>query len=328
METFLPGVVETCRGIARVIVADNASTDDSVSWLRSTYPEVEVIVNSTNEGFALGYNTALKKVDSTYYLLLNSDVEVSPGWLQPLINYLDSHPKVAVVQPKIRWYKHRDQFEYAGSSGGYIDAFGYPFCRGRMFGDLEHDNGQYNNAIPAFWSSGAAMLIRSSVFHNAGGFDPLFFAHMEELDLCWRIRNMGFEIFCVPESVVFHVGGATLPKNNPGKTLLNFRNNLSMLFKNLPAIRVVPVLLARLILDGIAGLKFLSEGGADDCLAVVKAHLQFYSFVITGKLKRDSRLPHKFHATIYKGLIVWDYYILKKKKFTELNFHPDKERIS
>ena len=324
LQKFLPGVVETCRGIARVIVADNASTDTSVSWIQSNFSEVEIIANATNEGFAQGYNTALKQVDAEYLLLLNSDVEVTPGWLQPMINHLDNNPNTAVCQPKIRWYKHREQFEYAGACGGYIDAFGYPFCRGRMFGDLEKDDNQYNDPAPVFWATGACMLIRSEVFRKINGFDPVFFAHMEEIDLCWRIRNAGHEIICVPESVVFHVGGATLPKNNPGKTLLNFRNNLSMLYKNLPVVKVIPVLFVRLILDGVAGIKFLAEGHGGDCLAVIKAHFQFYGFILTGKIKRDSKKIAGKHLTIYNGLIVLYYYLFKNKKFSDLDFHPGK----
>lgn len=326
LQSYLPGVVETCRGIARVIVADNASTDTSVSWIKANFPEVEIISNQTNEGFAKGYNTALKQVDAEYMLLLNSDVEVTSGWLQPLISWLDQNPGTAVCQPKIRWFKHREQFEYAGACGGYLDAFGYPFCRGRMFGDLENDSQQYDEPAPVFWASGACMLIRSSVFREVEGFDPIFFAHMEEIDLCWRIRNHGYEIVCIPESVVYHVGGATLPKNNPGKTMLNFRNNLSMLYKNLPLAKLIPVLFTRLLLDGVAGLKFLIEGGAGDCSAVIKAHFQFYAFVLTGKIKRDPKTIRIFHPTIYKGLIVLDYYLLKKKKFSDLDFHPGKPK--
>jgi len=323
LEKFLPGIIETCQGIAKVVVADNNSTDDSVEWLRNEMPDVEVIRIPTNQGYAQGYNTALKQVSAEYYLLLNSDVEVTQGWLQPLIGYLDQHPRTAVCQPKIKWFKKREQFEYAGACGGYIDSFGYPFCRGRVFGEVENDAGQYNSIIPVFWSSGAAMMIRSAVFHEAGGFDPVFFAHMEEIDLCWRIRNKGYEIVCVPQSVVFHIGGATLPKNNPGKTLLNFRNNLSMMYKNAPMGHLIPVLFTRLVLDGIAGIKFLLEGGARDCWAVVRAHFQFYGFVLTGKIKRNPSKVYRNHETIYPGLIVWDFYVLNKKKFTDLHFHPE-----
>ncbi len=326
LEKFLPGIVETCHNVARVIVADNASTDNSLSWIRSNFQGVEIISNPTNEGFAKGYNTALEQIDAEYFLLLNSDVEVTTGWLEPMIDYLDSHPSVAACQPKIRSYKNRNMFEYAGASGGYLDAFGYPFCRGRLFGDLEIDNGQHNDPIPVFWASGACMLIRSHVFKLAKGFDPVFFAHMEEIDLCWRIRNLGHEIMCLPGSVVYHVGGATLPKNNPGKTLLNFRNNLSMLYKNLPGNRLIPVLFIRLLLDGIAGIKFLTESGFGDCVAVIKAHFQFYNLILSGKIRREPKNHPRHHSTMYKGLIVWEYYVLKIKKFSDLDFHPGKPK--
>lgn len=319
LKKFLPGVVSSCRGIANVVVADNASSDNSLEWIKSNFPEVRILINSINEGFAKGYNTALKQLDEEYFLLLNSDVEVFSGWLEPLINFLDNNPKVAVCQPKIRWYKNRERFEYAGAAGGFIDAYGYPFCRGRIFDSVEADKNQYNEVIPVFWASGACMLVRSKIFNEVKGFDPVFFAHMEEIDLCWRIHNAGHEIYCVPNSEVYHIGGATLPKNNPGKTLLNFRNNLSMLYKNLPQNRLYPVLFIRLILDGVAGFKFLCGGSAGDFIAVIKAHFQFYKLALTGKLMRNNNVIHTENNTIYKGLIVWDYYILKKKKFSDLN---------
>ena len=322
MEQFLPGVIAHSRNVATVIVADNASTDGSVSWLKTTHPEVVIVENPVNEGYAKGYNDALQKVDAEYFLLLNSDVEVTSGWLEPLISYMDQHPATAVCQPKLRWQKHPEQFEYAGAAGGFIDAFGYPFCRGRIFGDLEIDKGQYNTPTPVFWASGACMMIRSSVFKKAGGFDDHFFAHMEEIDLCWRIRNMGYDIFCVPDATVYHVGGATLPKNNPRKTYLNFRNNLSMLYKNLPSSRLIPVIVVRLLLDGVAGFKFLLQGGIGDCLAVLKAHFHFYERVLKGMYKRREGAIRNEEQTIYKGNIAWEYFILKKKKFSELHFDP------
>ncbi len=322
LEEFLPGVISHSAGIASVVVADNASTDDSINFIKSNYPEVQLIVHPTNEGFARGYNTALKQVNAEYFLLLNSDVEVTAGWLQPLIQHLDLHPNTAVCQPKLLWYHHRSQFEYAGACGGFIDRMGYPFCRGRMFNTLEEDHSQYNNAIPIFWASGACQLVRSKVFFEAGGFDSIFFAHMEEIDLCWRIKNMGYDIMCLPSSTVFHMGGATLPKNNSRKTYLNFRNNLSMLYKNLPTSKLFPVIFIRLLLDGVAGFKFLLEGGPADCLAVFRAHWRFYALVLGGKLKRSSSVNPHLHPTIYTGSVVWDYYILKKQKFTDLDFHP------
>ena len=325
LEEFIPSLVRHTEGKARLIVADNASTDHSLSWLRTAYPSVDIIENPVNEGFAKGYNTVLQQVDEEYLVLLNSDVEVTENWLEPLEKWMDSHPATAVCQPKILWHKNKHQFEYAGAAGGYIDHLGYPFCRGRIFGHLENDQGQYNTPVPVFWASGACMMVRNDVFRQAGGFDASFFAHMEEIDICWRIRNLGFEIMCIPQSEIYHVGGATLPKNNPGKTLLNFRNNLSMLYKHLPANRVLPVILIRLLLDGIAGVKFLFEGHVADCSAVVKAHFQFYGRVLNGTLKRNPDETKKIHATIYKRNIVWQHYVLGKKVFSELNFHPDKE---
>lgn len=324
MEAFLPALVSSLGHGSELIIADNASSDDSVSWLQNTYPKIRIIKNQSNEGFAQGYNTALKQVDAEYFLLLNSDVEVTPGWLKPLENFLDNHPNTAVCQPTLKWQTSKDFFEYGGAAGGYIDRLGYPFCRGRIFGSLEKDTGQYENVVPVFWASGACMLIRSSVFKEVGGFDPIFFAHMEEIDLCWRIRNHGHEIVCIPQSVVYHVGGATLPKNNPGKTFLNFRNNLSMLFKNLPSSRLAPVILLRLLLDAVAGVKFLTEGHWRDCLAVIKAHWAFYGRVMNGKLKRNSSETLKKHPTIYKSCLVFDHYLFGKKKFTELKFDPGK----
>jgi len=320
LERFIPSILSYSGSCGELIIADNASTDDSVEWLKKTYPQLRVIVNPKNEGFAGGYNLALQQVEATYFMLLNSDVEVTPGWLSALENHLDNNPDTAICQPKILWEKDRDSFEYSGAAGGFIDFMGYPFCRGRIFGELEKDNGQYNTVCDIFWASGACMLVRSDVFNKAGGFDSTFFAHMEEIDLCWRIRNLGYNITCVPESVVYHIGGATLPKNNPGKTYLNFRNNLSMLWKNLPASRVFPVIVTRLVLDGVAGLKFLSEGHWRDCVAVIKAHLGFYRRILAGRLKRSKNISEMHHATIYHGSIVKDYYLSGKKHFSELKF--------
>lgn len=325
MEQFLPSVLKYSRGLAEIVVADNHSSDDSISWLKATYPEITIVTNPQNEGYAKGYNDALKQVDADYFLLLNSDVEVTENWLQPLIECFEKDPSTAVCQPKLRWQKFPERFEYAGAAGGYIDKYGYPFCRGRIFLNVEEDSGQYNDPMPVFWASGACMMVRSEVFWNAGGFDDHFFAHMEEIDLCWRIRNMGYNIQCLPESVVYHVGGATLPKNNPRKTYLNFRNNLSMLYKNLPASKLVTTIFIRLVLDGVAGIKFLFQGGVGDCFAVFKAHMHFYKRVLTGELKRNHPQKQVHIPTIYGGNIAFDYFLWKKKKFTDLQFNPVKE---
>lgn len=322
MREFIPILKRHTAGKARLIVGDNASSDGSVAWLRETHPDIEILTNPVNEGFAKGYNSILSHIEADYFVLLNSDVEVTEGWLTPMESFLDANPEVAVCQPKLLDYRNRKKFEYAGAAGGYIDRFGYPFCRGRLFAHLETDQGQYDEAAPVFWASGACMMVRASIFKQVNGFDPTFFAHMEEIDLCWRIRNAGFEIVYIPASTVFHVGGATLPKNNPGKTRLNFRNNLSMLYKNLPSNRLYSAIIARLILDGVAAIRFLTEGHVGDAAAVFEAHIQFYQRVLNGTLHRDNTMPHKDHETIFPQLIVWEYYIRGKKKFSDLDFHP------
>jgi GT2 family glycosyltransferase len=317
LEEFLPGVIRDSRGHADIYVADNASTDDSINWIASNCPEAIIIRNSSNKGYAGGYNEALKNIRAEFFILLNSDVEVTPGWINPVISFMELHPEVAVAQPAILWHSKKDFYEYAGAAGGFIDVLGYPFCRGRIFQSLEKINLSYESPCYIFWATGACMFVRADVFHHSGGFDDYFFAHMEEIDLCWRIRNMGYEIVCIPESKVYHVGGATLSKSNPRKTLYNFRNNLSMLYKNLPAAYVLPVIFIRLILDGLAGLKFLLEGHGKDFIAVYKAHMQFYKRIINGTIKRTKITKSHSHV-IYNGSIVWDYFILKKTRFSEL----------
>jgi GT2 family glycosyltransferase len=316
LEKFLPSVTSFSEN-AEVVVADNASTDDSVSFLKTNYPAVTLIELAENYGFAEGYNQALKKLDADIFVLLNSDVEVTRNWMQPVISYMEQHPEVAVCQPKIRWYHDRDKFEYAGACGGMIDWLGYPFCRGRIFQSLETDQQQYDDVADIFWATGACMFIRSEVFHATGGFDRSFFAHMEEIDLCWRIKHQGHSIRCIPQSVVFHMGGATLDKSNPTKTYYNFRNNLSMLYKNLPAGKFYSILPIRLILDGIAGIKFLAEGDLKDCLAVIRAHFAFYGRLINGTLKRE-KVIRKDIQPVYRHSIIIEHYISGKKKYSEL----------
>lgn len=317
LKKFLPSVIAH-SGKARIIVADNASTDDSVEYLKTHYPTVELIINQENGGYAKGYNDALKQVDSKYYVLLNSDIEVQENWLSPLISLLDSNESIAACQPKLRAYHNQEEFEYAGASGGYIDKWGYPFCRGRVFGHLENDYGQYEDAIEVFWASGAAMFVRASSFWEVGGLDEDFFAHMEEIDLCWRLKNYGYTIMVEPKSVVFHVGGGTLPKNSPRKTYLNFRNNFYLLYKNLPKEYFYKVFIFRLIWDGIAGIKFLFEGHWRDTLAVTKAHIHFYGSISKNRKKRKS-LEQKHVSQIYQKNIVFDYFIRRKTRFSELN---------
>lgn len=324
LSEFLPSVIRFSPG-HRVIVADNASTDHSVPMLREEFPEVEIIVLKENFGFAGGYNEALKEVKAKYFLLLNSDVEVTEGWLDPMLGLLESFPDIAACQPKILSYHQQDSFEYAGAAGGYLDILGYPFCRGRIFDTLEKDRGQYNEAIPVFWASGACMLIRSGVFTEAGGFDDHFFAHMEEIDLCWRIHRSGHKVYVCPESVVYHVGGGTLAKDNPRKTFLNFRNSLWMLYKNSSPEELIWKLPARFALDMAAALHFFLKGQLLNSKAVLEAQYAFWKFRPgkTGKLKRE-----KEKAPVYNGVILWDYYGRKKRKFSRLNyFIADKGKV-
>lgn len=319
LEQFLPFVISRSHNQAAIIVADNASTDGSVEMLKNNFPEVEIIINPTNAGYAGGYNQALKRVDAEYYILLNSDIEVGENWIEPVIAMMDADPSIAACQPKIRSYQDPESFEYAGAAGGFIDTFGYPFCRGRLFQTIEKDNGQFDDPCEIFWATGACLFVRAEIFHAAGGFDADFFAHMEEIDLCWRIKNMKYKVMYCPDSIVYHIGGGTLPKNSPKKTYLNMRNNLYLLFKNLPANKLFPVLFTRFILDGIASFKFLIDGGLKDFMAVVKAHFSFYANF--NKMRRKRKNIQSQTTGIFHGNIVWEYYVLRKKTFKEL---PDR----
>lgn len=319
LKRFLPGVIADSSHLARIIVADNASTDNSVALLISDFPQVEIIKLDRNFGFTGGYNRALAQVDADYFLLLNSDVETSTGWLEPLLNWMDTHPETAACQPKIRSYEHRDLFEHAGACGGFIDTFGYPFCRGRIMNSLEVDKGQYDSIMPVFWATGACMIIRANLFKNEGGFDERFFAHMEEIDLCWRLRKKGHNIVVIPQSTVYHVGGGTLPKKNPRKTFYNFRNNLLMLTKNLSWPILLWIIPIRLLLDGVAGLKFLLDGDAKDTWAVVRAHFSFYKLSMQPSSIRKESLQSSMNKTgIYQGSILFDFYFKRIKSFSSL----------
>ena len=313
-------MLQYSRQDARVIVADNASSDGSVDFLKARFPDVEIIENPENGGFAKGYNDALAKVDADYFVLLNSDIEVTENWILPVISLLENNPEVAACQPIIRSYHQPEKFEYAGAAGGFIDAYGYPFCRGRLFQHLEEDLGQYNTAVEVFWATGACMFVRAEVFRQLGGFDADFFAHMEEIDFCWRAKHAGYKIMVCPESRVFHVGGGTLPKQSSFKTYLNMRNNISMLYKNLPGHRLLPVFILRLLLDGIAAFKFLIDGGFADFWAVVRAHMSFYRRFPVHRKKRRS-ISHEEVSCIYRGNIVVDHFIRRKKKFSALPHH-------
>ncbi len=323
LKKFLPSVIEYSSKDAEIWVADNCSTDGSVKLMQEQFPDVKLINNQYNGGYATGYNLALKQIVADYFILLNSDIEVTPNWIKPIIQLMDSDSKIGACQPKIRSYHQKEKFEYAGASGGYIDKYGYPFCRGRIFQSLETDDGQYNDATEVFWATGACMFIRSDVFHELGGFDDDFFAHMEEIDLCWRMKSVGYKVMVCPTSMVYHVGGGTLPVGSARKTYLNFRNNFVLLYKNLPTNKLFSVLVLRLFLDGLAGLKFLLQGGFSDFTAVIKAHFYFYANWSNIHKKRNRTFRNKV-SKIYNGNIALEHYLSKKKKFTELKKHFSK----
>lgn len=317
MEKFLPSVTANTTGDAEVIIADNGSTDDSIEFLHSHYPSLRIIQLDQNYGFAEGYNRALAQVEADYYVLLNDDVEVTPHWIEPVIAQMQQNPQTAICQPKLLMYDRRDTFEYAGAAGGFIDSYGYPFCRGRLFDVVEQDHGQYDDPGEIFWASGAAMFVRADVWHQLGGLDGDFFAHMEEIDFCWRAKNKGYRVEYCPQSVIYHVGGGTLPKSNPRKTYLNFRNNLSMLYKNLPDGRLNRVLLLRLVLDYVAALKFLLERKPKEFQAVFQAHRDYRRRKPGLRLKREALRPRQV-SCIYRGHLLLDFYLRGKKQFSTL----------
>ena len=323
LQEFLPSLVERTPQWAEIIVADNASTDDSLPFLQEHYPSIRIIRNDRNYGFASGYNMALAQVEAEYYCLLNSDIEVAEGWVEPVIELLDSDKTIAAVQPKILSFSEKNKFEYAGACGGFIDKYGYPFCRGRVFGTVEKDNGQYDTRADIFWATGAAMFVRSSVYRTLGGLDDDFFAHMEEIDLCWRIRNHGYRIVVEPRSVVYHVGGGTLPKNNSFKTFLNFRNNHYLLIKNLPAKRLLPTFLMRLLLDNVAAFTFLLQGHAKDFTAVYKAHCEIVKNQAKFKAKRAGQSFDAFRY-VWPTPILIEYH-LKGRHFFDGNLFLKKQ---
>lgn len=321
LEKFLPSVTAYSKN-AEVIVADNHSSDDSVSFIKANYPNVKIVENPINGGFAKGYNDALKKINAKYYILLNSDVEVTHNWIEPVISLMESNDKIAACQPKILSYANKRQFEYAGAAGGFIDKYGYPFCRGRIFNSFEEDNGQYDNSCEIFWATGACLFIRSDVYHDVGGLDEDFFAHMEEIDLCWRIKNLGWKVMYCPTSIVYHVGGGTLSKINDHKTYLNFRNNLFLLCKNHSSKYFWIKLLLRFVLDGIAGIKFIFSLEFNHFFAVLKAHGSFYASFgkILKKRKAQQKLIKNYATSaIYRKSIVADYFFRGVRKFSQLN---------
>ncbi|MEP6597001.1 MAG: glycosyltransferase family 2 protein [Ginsengibacter sp.] len=319
LEQFLPSVTCTTYNNYSIIIADNASEDDSVLFVQENYPQIKILQNTINEGFAKGYNIALKQVDADYYVLLNSDVEVQPGWMEPVIELMESDAIIAACQPKILSYQNKKKFEYAGACGGWVDSVGYPFNRGRIFDICEFDEGQYDQATPVFWATGAAFFVRAEIFNLMEGFDEFFFAHQEEIDLCWRMQLAGYKIFVQPASVVYHVGGGTLPMGNKTKVFLNFRNNLVMLTKNLPASNAIWKVPFRIGLDNIAAWKGLLTGSSVTFIAIVKAHIHYLKWLFFYRQKKI--LLHKRNKQMqgnYRGLVIWDYFVKRKKTFSEI----------
>lgn len=324
LDTYLPSVIKnTPLHVADIIVADNASTDNSVEWLRETYPAIKVIQLKRNYGFAEGYNISIGRVETPYVILLNSDVEVTPNWIQPMLTFMDANQKVIAVQPKILQYKEKTKFEYAGGAGGFIDKFGYPFCRGRLFSSIEEDKGQYNDERQIFWASGACMMVRRVDFVDYGGFDENFFTHQEEIDFCWRINSRGRKVYYIPSSVVYHLGGGTLNQSNPKKTYYNFRNNRLMIYKNLNIQRLIPLALIRFFLDYFAAFVFLVTLKPKMFWAVVKARIDFYRYKGKVKAQRKENLIKTIRYTmpdvVYNGSILLAHYLLRKKKFSQLS---------
>ena len=314
LEQFLPSVIEHSNE-AEIYLADNASSDDSISYTQQNHPSIQIVQNRENGGYAKGYNDALKHIDADVFCLLNNDVEVSKHWLKPIIKAFESETKTAIIQPKLLDYNKRDFFEYAGAAGGFIDKYGYPYCRGRIFQSIEKDHGQYNDVAEIFWASGACLFIRSAVFKELNGLDEYFFAHMEEIDLCWRAKNFGYTVKYVGLSEIYHLGGATLSNQNPKKTFLNFRNSLFAVTKNAQGF-LFGLIFTRLILDGIAGIKFLIDFKPKHTLAVVKAHFSFYYHL--RRLLIQRKLTGNKIKYFQKTSIVFDYFVNKKTKYTSL----------
>ncbi|SHI84141.1 Glycosyltransferase, GT2 family [Hymenobacter daecheongensis DSM 21074] len=323
LRQFLPAVL-ACSDGARIIVADNASTDESVQVLAQEFPTVEVLRHTENLGFCEGYNQALRQLEAKYYMLLNSDVAVTPGWLRPLRQLLEERPAVAACQPKIRAHADPTMFEYAGAGGGYLDRLGYPFCRGRLFDTLEKDLGQYDDARPVAWATGACMLVRAEAWHALGGLETAFFAHMEEIDLCWRLWNAGREVWYHGGSTVYHVGGGTLHKSNPRKTYLNFRNGLALVYKNVHSQELWGIMATRVALDWVAALRFLSQGNTADAKAIARAHRDFLRKLSYWRQRRRAA-PHKLltrqRPGVYDGSLVWAYFAKEIRAFSQLSSH-------
>ncbi|PLX20505.1 MAG: hypothetical protein C0597_04105 [Marinilabiliales bacterium] len=324
LEKFLPNILKyTSNQDTEIIIADNNSTDDSIIFLNQKFPDIRLILFEKNYGFTGGYNKALEQIEAKYFVLLNSDIEVTENWLSPLIELLDSDNNIAACQPKIRSYSRKDYFEYAGAAGGFIDKYGYPFCRGRILDTVEKDHGQYEDLTDIFWATGACLVIRAELFKYVGGLDNDFFAHMEEIDLCWRLKNLGYRIVYNSKSTVYHVGGGTLPNNSPFKLFLNYRNNLFLLYKNLSKNKLFQVIISRLLLDGLSASIFLLKLSIPNFIVVFKAHLHFYKSLNSLRIKRKEQLLKievNHHDEIYPRSIVFDYFLRKKHLFSDLSF--------
>ncbi len=316
LEQFLPSIINFSSELAEIYVADNASSDTSVAYVKSQFPSVHIIQNISNGGYAKGYNDALQNIEADIYCLINSDVEVTNNWIAPILEVFKNEKNTAIIQPKILDFKNKHTFEYAGAGGGFIDLYGYPYCRGRIFNSIEDDSKQFDDHSEIFWASGACFFIRSSVYDQLDGFDENYFAHQEEVDLCWRAQNEGFRVKYVGSSCVYHVGGATLQETNPQKTFLNFRNSLLNVIKNVPKKWFLFVVFSRLILDGVAGFKFLIELRPIHTLAIIKAHISVYKNFFKF-LKKRKKLQKKHLYNLHTS-IVWQYFILGRKKFKDL----------
>lgn len=321
LEKFLPSVVmHTSLPNTEIWVIDNASSDHSVEFIKQNFSDVKIICLDKNYGFTGGYNRGLKEIAADYFLLLNSDIEVTDGWFEPLFNLMENNPDVGICGPVLLDYNHRNKYEYAGAAGGFIDKYGYPFCRGRIFDSIEFCDGQYDTNIDCFWISGAALMIRAELYKTSEGLDEAFFAHMEEIDLCWRVQNLGFRVICMSESIVYHLGGATLSANSPRKTFYNFRNNLSLLFKNLTFWILVKVLIIRFYLDQLAAVKFLSQGNVSHFFAVFRAYISFIFSIPRLIRQRKQILKRSVNSLsgFYNGSIIYNYYIKKIRFFEKL----------
>ncbi len=320
LQRFLPKLVEySDLPGAEIVIVDNGSVDDSVSYLEAHWPELRKVILQKNHGFSGGYNKGMEQLDSAYFLLLNSDIEVTPGWLEPLLDQMKKGDNVGACTPKIKDINKPSLFEYAGASGGYIDKYGYPFCRGRIFDYLEEDRGQYDDSTEVFWGTGACLLVRADLYKKLGGLDEQFFAHMEEIDLCWRLKRLGYKIHVVPGSTVFHVGGGTLERGDPLKTFLNFRNNLLLLYKNLPRHKKGRIIFMRMMLDGVSALRFLFQGAAKDFWAVIRAHVAYHKVKQSYRIQNNIQNNNVIVAGIYPGSIVADFFLRGKKRFQQLD---------